>query len=162
MAGDTGDAYARLKRPPASGEPPCACPGSPPIVLQGRLEPNPLVCLRCNAEVPPESVPVPVDLVDEIACWRDVHDALFMLWMDCGEYEAWAKGQLKAPQNAVHNRGLALIAKLNAVRPTYYWWFTDQVMQPEPPLPACPRCGSALEREGPVRVCTLCRIVVMP
>jgi uncharacterized protein with PIN domain len=155
------DPYARLRNPgPTPPDEICACADSPPLVLQGRLEPNPLACLRCNGEVAPESVPIPPDLVDEIAAWRDLHDALFQLWLDCGEYQDWAAGELRDARKPAPKRGLALIAKLHAARPAYYWWFTDRPAEERPPPTACPQCRGELTAVERGMACSLCRIVV--
>lgn len=157
------DPHSRLRpAPPVPAEEHCQCPGSPPLVLKGRLEPNPLTCLACGGEVDPARLDLAPDLVDEVASWRDLHDSLYLLWLDADAYEEWAFVRLKDPRGPVHERGLALIARLAAVRPTYYWWFTDQLFRKEPPLPACPRCQSQLTPEGPHRICTLCRVLVSP
>lgn len=155
------DPYFRLRHPPATPEEErCRCADAPPLVLKGQLQPNPLTCFACGLEVDPAQVALPPQLVDDIAAWRDVHDSLYLLWLDSQEFEAWAFGQLKDPRNAVHERGLKLIAKLATHRPTYYWWFTDQLFEKEAPLPACPRCQSELEPAGQHRLCTLCRVLI--
>lgn len=155
------DPYARLRQPPATEEF-CRCPDRPPLVLKGRLEPNPLTCFACDLEVDPAALGLAPELVDEVATWRDLHDALYLLWLDAQEFGDWAFSQLKDPRNAVHERGLKLIAQLAPHQPTYYWWFTDQLFSQEPPLPACPRCKSELEPAGKHRLCTLCRVLVSP
>lgn len=155
------DPFARLRHPAPADER-CRCPGTPPLVLKGRLEPNPLTCLACGGEADPAALALTQELVDEVARWRDVHDALYLLWLDADQFEEWAFAQLKNPRGAVHERGLALIARLAPIRTTYYWWFTDQIFREEPPLPACPRCQSELTPESGHRVCTLCRVLVSP
>ena len=158
------DPYFRLKAPPPPADDEyCACADAPPLVLQGRLAPNPLACLACNGEVRPESVPVPLDIVDDVASWRDLHDSLYNLWLDSGEFEAWARDQLTSSASPVHGRALALIAKLTPHRSTYDWWFTDdRAKAGQPPLPACPRCRGELTAHARTRICTLCHIVVSP
>ena len=159
----TGDPYLRLR--PPRGTPPdeiCGCSTEEALVLQGRLDPNPLACIRCNGEVPPERVPLPADLVDEIASWRNLHDALFQLWLDSGEYETWAIAELSTPGKPVQTRGLALVAKLHAIRPTYFRWFSDQSTDPPTILSRCPQCSGEFTHLVRGRACTLCRVAVCP
>lgn len=157
------DPYARLAHPAAtSAQDVCRCSDLPPLTLKGSLTANPLACFACGLEVSPRDIALPLDLVDELAAWRDVHDALYLLWLDAQEYEEWAFATLKNPRSAVHERALKLIARLATLRPTYYWWFTDQMFTEAPPLTCCPRCSSELTPEGAHRVCTLCRVLVSP
>ena len=53
----------------------CSCAEQPPVVLQCHLSANPLSYLSCNLEVPPERLSLPPKLAEDIASWRDFHDA---------------------------------------------------------------------------------------
>lgn len=51
------DPYRKLRPETATPEDElCKCADRPPIVLQGHLSSNPIACLRCNGEVPPERI----------------------------------------------------------------------------------------------------------
>ena len=120
------DPLARL-HPPA-GTPAdeiCACVDRPPLKLMQALGWNPIHCMRCNLEVAPETLSLSPALVDSIAAWRGVYDALDRLWLDSGTYERWAAGQLGDLQSDVNRRGLALRTELDRLRRCYYWVFTS-------------------------------------
>jgi hypothetical protein len=80
-----------------------------------------------------------------------------MLWLDSGDYERWARAELVNMSSSVNRRGLALRARLNVLRRTYYSCFDESG------LVACPLCGQPLE-ESPLGifrqvVCERCSIV---
>jgi hypothetical protein len=92
MEPDELDPYWKLRRPSATPEAElCKCADRPPIVLQDHLSPNPIVCLRCNGEVPPERIGFSAELAEHVAFWKNLHDALFTLWLDSSDYESWAR-----------------------------------------------------------------------
>jgi len=67
----TNDVYERL-RPPEPAEDVCSCPGEPPIKLMTIRDVrgfNPIHCLDCNLEVPPERLAIDRRLVEAIASW---------------------------------------------------------------------------------------------
>jgi len=100
------DPLARL-HPPA-GTPAdeiCACVDRPPLKLMQALGWNPIHCMRCNLEVAPETLSLSPALVDSIAAWRGVYDALDRLWLDSGAYEQWAAGQLADLQTEMRESG---------------------------------------------------------
>jgi hypothetical protein len=66
----------------------CKCANQPPIVLQGPFSSNPIACLKCNGEVPPERIGFSADLAERIAFWKNVHEALYTLWLDSSDYES--------------------------------------------------------------------------
>ena len=111
------------------------------MLLVSLLTPNPVHCLDCKAEIDPASIAINSHLSEAIANWRDIHDALYRLWLDSGQYEQWAKQQLLDPAGQINTRGLALRAKLHSIAPTHYWWFWD-AEEPEPDL--CPACSAPL------------------
>ncbi len=47
---------------------------------------NPIHCLNCNLEVPPEKLDLATKLIDAVAFWRNVYDAIDRLWLDSGAY----------------------------------------------------------------------------
>jgi hypothetical protein len=64
-----------------------------------------------------------VALVDALASWRDFHDSFYHLWLDSGEFEDWAAGQLRDPSSPVNTRGLDLVRRLGIHHRCCLWWF---------------------------------------
>ena len=152
------DPYARLRPPSLTPtDEICSCAGAPPLVLVSRLSPNPLACFECNGEVAPERIPADAALIDSVAAWRNVYDALYRLWLDSREYEAFACTQLASPASPVNQTGIALASRLAVSQPVYYWWFSEG-----PAGSTCPRCGVALANLGRHVVCSRCSIIVEP
>jgi hypothetical protein len=102
------DPYWKLRPalPPQDDEI-CASVRSPPIVLQAHLSPNPVSCLLCNLEVSPERIGFSESIAEQLAFWQRFHDCFYFLWLDSGEFEAWAKAQLENPTSEVNKRGLS-------------------------------------------------------
>ena len=120
------DRYEKLRpAPPTPSDELCSCREFPPLLLRSVLSSNPVACARCNLEVEPESLSMSSGLVDALAYWRSYHDCFYLLWLDSGEFEAWALAQLSDPRSPVNAKGLALRAVMDGVRRTYYWWFQD-------------------------------------
>lgn len=133
------DPYLRLRTPaPTPSDEICSCPDKPPIKLMTALTENPIHCMRCNLEVAPEAVPLPEDMVDDVAGWTLVHDALDRLWLDSGEYESWALGELANPASPTNIRGLALRARLDRIRRCYFMLGHNESAN------ACPTCERPL------------------
>jgi hypothetical protein len=155
------DPYWKLRPPPATPEDEiCKCADRPPIVLQTHLTSNPIVCLRCNLEVPPERLGFSADLADNIAYWRNLYEAYFALWLDASDYESCARAYLEDPDGRLNVCGREIVRELNGVRRSYYWWFQDATEDAFVPLSQCPRCSANLvERYGRL-VCEACSIVV--
>ena len=82
---------------------------------------NPIHCMRCNLEVSPEDLPLPLNLVDPVADWARVHRVLELLWLDSGPYEVWATKERTDPSSPANQRGLLLRSQLDPVRRCYYW-----------------------------------------
>ena len=157
--------YARL-RPPAPTPPAehCVCPGEPPIKLMQALSYNPLHCMRCHGEVAPDRLALPADVVDAVADWRAVYDALDRLWLDSGLYEFWAARELATLTSPVNETGLALRAELDArVRRCYYWLFGDFPPDHAGGIIRCPQCNEEMMpymgSRVPQRVCERCSLV---
>src|SRR5437879_1250728 len=135
------DPYLRLRTPPPTpSDEFCKCSDRPPVKLMTALGANPLHCMRCNLEVSPEALPLPVDLVDPLADWARVHDSLDRLWLDSGPYEPWAFGELINPSSPSNKRGLAVRSAIDRVRRCYYW--LKEI--PRTDLRTCPVCGCSL------------------
>src|SRR5438552_1446404 len=95
--GRGGDRYDALK--PFGPTPPdeiCSHPQGTPIKLMSLacLSRNPLHCLRCNLEVPPERLDLTPLEVQAVAHWNSMDGAIGWLELDSGPYEAWARAQL--------------------------------------------------------------------
>lgn len=129
-------------------------------MLQGHLSSNPIACLRCNGEVPPERIGFAAALAERIGFWRDLHDALYTLELDSSDYESWAIAQLEDPNGRVNAEGLDVVQELNVHRRTYYWWFQHKSFDDFTPLSQCPRCSKDLVERFSRQVCETCSIVV--
>ena len=138
----------------------CKCQDMPPLVLQDHLSPNPLACLRCNGEVPPQRIDFPASLSDRLATWKNFHRAFYVLWLDSAEYEKWAAAELENPKSPVNVRGLQVVKELNKYHRTYYWWFQDASGQGFVPIVECPSCSKALVEVFGHLVCETCSIIV--
>jgi hypothetical protein len=111
----------------------------------------------CNGEVAPERISAEPAVVDVVAAWRDVYEALYSLWLDSREYEAFASTQLLAASSPINQRGLALAERLVTSGPVYYWWFSDGLL-----VGSCPRCNGPVASEGRHKVCSRCHIIAEP
>lgn len=131
-------------------------------MLRDGLSSNPLFCISCNGEVPPERLGLDGELVEIIANWLSVYDSLYRLWLDSGEYEAWASVRLADPHGQVNRRGREIVERLSDINPAYYWWFVDTETPESGRLANCPICsGPVSEVEGKeFRLCATCRILV--
>ncbi len=139
--------YARLgPRPPTPQEDICSCPQSYPLILRSTLSSNPVNCMVCNLEVPPEFFQPGEQLCYRLAEWNRLHDAVYRLWLDSGDYEAWARRELEDLSSHVNQLGLQLLPEMNRLRRTYYWYFQDNICEDYRPLTACPLCHQALQR----------------
>lgn len=163
MRNEQTDPYRRL-RPlePISDDEICRCPTGTAVMLRDGLSRNPLFCVSCNGELPPERLGFDTQFAEEIANWLSVYDSLYRLWLDSGEYERWAAARLADPLGQVNIRGREIVARLNAAVPAYYWWFIDTEKAEPDELPACPICaGPLIEVTGRnFRECSVCRILV--
>lgn len=122
----------------------CSCENITGILLVDILTDNPIHCFNCKNEIDPEVLKLDDKLVDEIANWYQAFQALYALWLNSGEYEAYAKKKLLDRNGQVNKGGMAVAQKLSAYYPTYYWWFCD-TDNGEPS--ACPNCSRDLDLE---------------
>jgi hypothetical protein len=141
------DPYFKLRPPPPTPDDEiCSCHDDPPIKLMSLalLSENPIHCLRCNLEVPPERLRLDQPLVDAIAHWNAVYGAIDSLELDSGPYETWARSQLLDPGSPPNVEGLAVARMLNGIRRCYFWFFQpnadDDYESPE----LCPMCQQRL------------------
>ena len=153
------DPYIKLR--PEAATPPeglCHCATTAEICLVHKLSNNPIYCLDCNGEVPPEKLGLSAEVAEEVAYWNSVYRGLFALWLDSGEYESWAKERLLDPNGEVNEMGLSLLEDLGSVAKSYYYWFHDDE---DEPLRSCPVCEEALMRKGETfQACEVCGILV--
>ncbi len=137
--------YIRLRPPPETPlDEICTHESTTPIKLMSALGENPLHCVICNLEIKPESLNLSVGLINRIAGWRDVYNAIDHLWLDSREYEAWALDQLINMSSPVNQHGLTLRSDLNSIRRCYYWYFQDQSADGFQPVTNCPNCQAPL------------------
>jgi predicted nucleic acid-binding Zn ribbon protein len=130
-------------------------------MLRDGLSDNPLFCVECGGEVPPERVGFDAKFAEEIANWLSTYDSLYRLWLDSGEYEEWATSRLLDPSGQVNTRGREIVSRLNSIVPAYYWWFVDTDAGEDALLNTCPVCSCELAtfESKPFRVCAACRIL---
>jgi Zn-ribbon-containing, possibly nucleic-acid-binding protein (DUF2310) len=144
----------------------CRCMPAPPRKLMPALGFNPVHCVQCNLEVRPEDMLLPDTLVEELARWNGVYQALDTLWLDSGEYESFARAELSDLASAINTRGLTLRRQISDYFPCYYWVWRDADAAPGTTTssPACPLCSrTMIPRWTSVfdqRVCDGCCLVL--
>lgn len=137
-----GAPWSRLTAdPPTPAHERCGCPGRPAWKLMVTLGPNPLHCVECNGEISPDRLGLPRELADAVASFRDVWGSLLRLWLDSGEYEAWARAELLSPTSAANRSALELVGRISAIHPCDFQWFEDESWDDRASPPRCPRCG---------------------
>ena len=104
----------------------CRCLDMPPIKLMHALNENPIHCMNCNLEVIPETLALTERILEEISRWNNIYHAIYILWLDSGTYEAWAKEQLVDITSDVNVRGREVQRDLHKIRSCYYWYFQDE------------------------------------
>jgi len=146
------DDYGRLRPPAPTADEICTCPPSTPIKLMGMngLSYNPIHCLRCNREVPPERLNLDRRLADAIADWRYTYDAIGALELASGIYESWARAQLLDADSPPNVEGREIAGTLNQFCRCYFWFFQPDSDDGFVPRSTCPVCGDplALYSEG--------------
>lgn len=137
------DVYAKLR--PWTDIESCECDSVESLfLLVGLLTDNPLHCGVCRREVDPERIELTIEETEAVAAWYSPANALYLLWLDSGEYEDYAKARLLDPQGQINCAGLKLAATLSTRIPTRLWLFRD-TDDSEPT--ACPVCGAGLNLE---------------
>jgi predicted nucleic acid-binding Zn ribbon protein len=119
--------------------------------------------MYCNGEVLPDSLALPVELVDPIADWASVYDALDRLWLDSGAYERWAATELGDLDSSANRAGLAVRARIDSVRRCYYCVFDSGSSDVSDEARRCPVCAAAMTPYVSSRirqlVCETCSLV---
>lgn len=134
--------YDDLLRPDTTPEQ-CECESLEEIVMVNLLTDNPLHCIRCRKEIAPERLPLTSDEIREIAGWNSIANALYKLWLDSTEYEAYAKEKLLDPNGQVNRRGIEAARCLSSKIPTWFWFFrADDVF-----IDKCPLCDEPLDAD---------------
>ena len=160
MTTNIGDPYLKLRAsPPTPEDEICRCKLGAPVKLVSTLSNNPVQCLMCRGEVPPERIGFGADLGEAISVWRHTHDALYRLWLGSGEYETWAAEKLGDPNGEVNVEGLKIAVRLNEFVSAYFYWFAADE---DKSLRHCPVCRGELgdSQDAGLRVCAACKILV--
>jgi hypothetical protein len=131
------------------------------VILCDTLTENPLQCLACRGEVAPERIGFEEQLADAIAHWRGLHRSLYLLWLDSGEYESWARDRLLDRNGRVNMLGREIVVELNQFVRAYYYWFSDAEVDVQNSPSICPCCGDSLESSEGRRFlkCDHCSII---
>jgi len=126
---------------------------------------NPIHCLECNLEVPPELLELGAELANAIAHWLRTYGAIDALELQSADYEQWARAQLMNPQSPPNREALELARRLNELVPTYFWFWQPEGDDDWQPPSSCPVCGGVLvSRDSglfPQLLCEQDRIVVV-
>jgi len=146
----------QLKDSPPADEV-CHCSEQTAMHLRYESKEFPLFCTDCTGQILPSALRVTEDLAQQILDWRTVYAALYELWLDSSDYEAFARSALLDPAGEVNGRGLALARKLSEQRATYYWWFSDDA--DSAPV-QCPLCHAPMVEHATRRFhfCDTCHI----
>ena len=127
---------------------PCKCAEVTGLVLFDGLTDNPIHCATCKNEVDPERLGLSVEEVEAVARWHSVNRSLHALWLDSGEYEAWAKARLLDLPGQVNQAGMKVARMLSARLPACVWLFRDSEgdFDKGEVVVDCPICGKPLEK----------------
>jgi hypothetical protein len=137
----------------------CVCPQRTRLVLVDALTDNPIHCFECRKEVDAQLLELDEHTVDQLASWFHSFKALYALWLNSGEYEAYAKVCLLDANGQVNLEGMAIASKMSNLRRTYYWWFHDS----DDGVPThCPNCAAPLDGELKFGTgkCDVCNVVM--
>ena len=139
------DIYFKLRPPELTpADELCRCLHTP-MKLMYALSYNPLHCMNCNLEIPLDTLTLSSEVVEAIANWRDIYQAIYLLWLDSGSYEEWAQEQLSDITSEVNLHGRAVQEVVNSSRRCYYCHFQDQSAEHYQPMKVCPICGDVLQ-----------------
>jgi hypothetical protein len=134
------DAYQKLR--PWTAIEACECDSVNGLFLLDLLTDNPLHCSSCRREVDPSRLALSAPEVEAVARWFSVAKSLYLLWLDSGEYEAYAKARLSDPHGRVNRLGIEVAELLSTRIETRLWLFHD-TDDGEPTR--CPVCGEDLD-----------------
>ena len=141
----------------------CACATRSAVKVMSDLEHYPICCIDCNLGVDPYALGIPGELIERLLRWQCVHDAIYRLWLDSGEYTLWARDELHEISSPLNRLGLELREELAVDGPVYYWWFQDSSVDGFRPIKHCPICERELQPYVADRiaqyVCEACRII---
>jgi hypothetical protein len=88
-----------------------------------------------------ERLGLSVEEIEAVARWHSVARSLYALWLDSGEYEAWAKARLLDLTGQVNQDGLKVARMLSARLPTCVWlfraWEDDRAADEAADCPIC-------------------------
>ncbi len=162
----TKNIYSKLKPPePTPEDEICKCKDNPPVKLMYALSFNPVNCINCNQEVPPETLGMSEEIAQEISFWCWIYSAVDHLWLASGEYEAWAERELSDISSPINRKGREAQAGLNTIRRCYYWYFQNQSEDNFKPITDCPVCGEVLVKySGGIfaqLICQNCNIITV-
>jgi len=119
------DIYTKLKVNPFNDEvlQYCSC-DKPTYVLAMMVSynQNPVRCINCLDVVDPASVPIPKDIVHELADWSISHSSIQWLAFQTDEYETWANNELNNIKSGINTYGLELRKKLSKTGEMLYWY----------------------------------------
>ena len=153
------DPYSKLRpMPPTPDDELCHCVAVSELYIAYKIGTNPIYCLTCNCEVPPERLKFEEQLAESIAFWNSIYGALYQLWLGSGSYEEWSRERLLDPKGEANLDGLRLARKLSSIARTYYLWFSESNDQGET---ACPVCGREMAEKPPGRfkACEKCMVL---
>lgn len=144
----TREMYDRLRPPaPTPDDEICDCPHGTPVKLMGAaLFYNPIHCLECNGEVPPERLELDPRLAEDLATWLSTYRAIDWLELASGEYEMWARQQLMDLDGPPNREGLQLNGRLNEAVRSYFWLWQPESEDGWRPPTRCPLCNDELTR----------------
>jgi hypothetical protein len=153
--------YDKLKpEPPTPLDEICTCDREHPIALCYALTNNPIRCIECYRELPPERLQPPPEMVEIIAKWRRFYSCFYLLWLDSGEFEDWARQQLLDPKSAANRRSYETCKIVSQLRRCYHWWFQEPEIDGYEPLSYCPKCQAKLTEKFDRLVCENCQILI--
>ena len=162
------DVYERLRPPPPTpASELCSCSSETPVKIMSTalMGFNPIHCLECNLEVPPERLGFGQELANAIADWLRTYGPIDALELQSGEYEEWARAELMNPDSPPNREALKLARRLNKLVPTYFWFWQPQGDDDWQPASWCPVCGGVLAPHDsglfPQLLCEQDRVVVV-
>lgn len=146
-------------REPRPAEEICSCSARTPLHLRYAFSEFPLFCIDCAGQILPSALSLTESLAQELVRWRTIYAALYDLWLDSSEYEAFGREALLNLHGDVNRCGLSLASQLSEQRKTYYWLFSDD---PDKTWACCPLCDGSMTGHRMRRFvfCDHCRISI--